>query len=212
VAVAAVNVNVAVAVPVLVPAAVNVVVPHPLTDNAPKLPSPNVGNTSAIVCAAFIGTFKANVNTSVDIAAVTGVPSTRDVRWNPGVGCTNAVDTAIAVDDAMSLADASVTPTVLVLRLAACASALVVTPVPTVTVHRDPAASVAVAAVSVSVAVAVYELALDAVNVVVPHPEDTEGVPSVPIVNPGSTNAIVSNTVIGAFSVNLYDTGDCENV
>ena len=209
--VAAVNVNVAVAVPVLVPAAVNVVVPHPLTDNAPKLPSPNVGNTSTIVSPNFIGTFKANVNTSVDIAAVTGVPSTRDVRWNPGVGCTNAVDTAIAVD-AMSLADASVTPTVLVLRLAACASALVVTPVPTVTVHRDPAASVAVAAVSVSVAVAVYELALDAVNVVVPHPEDTEGVPSVPIVNPGSTNAIVSNTAIGAFSVNLYDTGDSENV
>ena len=74
---AAVNVNVAVAVPVLVPAAVNVVVPHPLTDNAPKLPSPNVGNTSTIVSAAFMGTFSANVTAREVVATVTGIAITR---------------------------------------------------------------------------------------------------------------------------------------
>ena len=191
--------------------AVKVVVPQPLTVIDPSVPIPNVGNTNAMVSAAFIGTFNANVNTIEDGADVTGLLITNEVRWNAGVGCVTAVDTAIAVD-VMSLADASVTATILVLRFAACASPPVVTPVPTVAVQREPETSVAVAAVSVSVAVAVAELVPTALNVVVPHPADTVGVPSVPKVNVGNTNAIVSPTSTGAFSENLYDTGECENV
>ena len=135
-AVAAVNVNVAVAVPVLVPAAVNVVVPHPLTDNAPKLPSPNVGNTSTIVSAAFMGTFSANVTAREVVATVTGIAITRTLYVTAGVGNTILVDTAIefVVED-ISLASASVTPTFREAELLTWANLLVVIPDTIVILH-----------------------------------------------------------------------------
>ena len=79
-AVAAARVSVAVAVPVLAAVAVKVVVPQPLTVIDPSDPTPNVGNTNAMVSAAFIGTFNANVNTIEDAADVTGLLITNEVR------------------------------------------------------------------------------------------------------------------------------------
>ena len=79
--------------------------------------------------------------------------------------------------------------------------------------HSDPAASVAVFAPSVNVAVAVPEFTSAAVNAVVPHPLDVLSAPAVPIVNRGSTNAMLS--VVGsngAFNSNVYEIDDCDHV
>ena len=79
--------------------------------------------------------------------------------------------------------------------------------------HSDPAANVAVFAASVSVAVAVPEFVSAAVNAVVPHPLDVLSAPAVPIVNRGSTNAMLS--VVGsngAFNSNVYEIDDCDHV
>ena len=152
------------------------------------------------------------MNVTDDGAAVTGFPITNELCLNAGVGCSTAVDVVICVNAATSVAAPSATPTSLVLRFAVCAAALVVTPVVTDTVHCDPADSVDVAAVSVSVAVVVPELALVAVNVVVPHPPDPTGVASVPRVNDGNTNAIASDIAIGAFNSNVYDNDDSDHM
>jgi len=74
-------------------------------------------------------------------------------------------------------------------------------------VQSELAASVAVAAVSVSLAAAVAELVPTALNLVVPHPDDIVGVPSIPKLNVGNTNAIVSPDFIWVFRANEYETG-----
>jgi hypothetical protein len=168
------------------------------------VPTTNVGTTSAMLSDASSGAFRANVNVIDDSCCATALAITSELNCIAGVGCTTAVDAAIAVvADAMSTADASVTPTCLAVSPAACAFGLIVTPVPTVTVHTDPAASVAVAAVRVSVDVAVPELAFPAVNVVEPQPADTPGDARLPRVKVGSTSAIASDAFSGTFSANL---------
>jgi hypothetical protein len=203
VATPAVSVSVAVAVPEFVLVAVNVVVPHPLMLIDAGVPTLNVGTTSAMLSAASSGAFSANMNVTEDSCCATALAITSELNCIAGVGCTTAVDDAIAVvAEAMSTADASVTPTFLAVSPAACALALVVTPVSTDTMHTAAAASVDVPAVRVSVDVAVPELALVAVNVVEPQPADAPGDASVPRVNVGSTSAIESAAFSGAFSAN----------
>ena len=121
------------------------------------------------------------------------------------------MDCSIAVvAEAMSAAAPSVTPTFLAVSPAACAFALVVTD----KVHCVLAGSVAVppAAVNVSVAVAVPELALAAVNVVVPQPCVSTGDARVPKVKVGSTRATESAAATGAFTSKLYETDDSSHM
>jgi len=172
----------------------------------------NVGTTSAMLSDASSGAFSANVNVTEDSCCATALAITSELNCIAGVGCTTAVDDAIAVvADAISAADASVTPTFLAVSPAACALALVVTPVSTDTVHTAAAASVDVPAVRVSVDVAVPELALVAVNVVEPQPLNILGDARVPRVNVGSTSAMESAAFSGAFSANLNDVDDSVN-
>ena len=204
VAAPAVSISVAVAVPEFALVAANVVVPHPLMLIDAGVPTTNVGTTSAMLSDASRGAFSANVNVIDDSCCATALAITSELNCKAGVGCTTAVDDAIAVvAEAMSTADASVTPTFLAVSPAACALALVVTPVSTDTVHTAAAASTVEPAVNVSVDVAVPELALDAVNVVEPQPADSPGDARVPRVKVGSTSAIASDAFSGTFSANL---------
>ena len=226
VAVAAVKVTAALAVPPFASATVNVVVPHPLTARPPTVLRPNVGSVSAMESLTFSGTFNANVYEIDDGASVTAVMTVDDgvfrtvssLCFNAGVGAATAVELGIATA-ATFVAVASVTAAVRVFRFAFCAPALVVarvaalvlTPVAIVTMHCVLAASVAVAAVNVTVAVAVPELVPATVNVVVPHPL-VVGVTKVPSVNVGSTNATLSLAFIAAFSSNVYAIDDAAHV
>jgi hypothetical protein len=180
-----------------------------------RLPNANVGSSKAMLSDASSGAFSANMNAITDGADVTGLATTSELCLNAGVACTTAVDAAIAVvAEAMSAAAPSVTPTFLAVSPAACAFALVVTPVATDKVHCVLAGSVAVppAAVNVSVAVAVPELALAAVNVVVPQPCVSTGDARVPKVKVGSTRATESAAATGAFSAKLYETDDSSHM
>jgi hypothetical protein len=104
IAVAAVNVSVAVLVPVFVVPAVNVVVPQPLTARFDGVAKLKVGSSSWIESATFIGTLRANVKVNDDGACVTGFPSSIELYSNAGVGMTTAVERVIAVLIAMSVA------------------------------------------------------------------------------------------------------------
>jgi hypothetical protein len=76
-------------------------------------------------------------------------------------------------------------------------------------VHSDPALNTPLFAVSVSVAVDVPDFVSAAVNAVEPHPLDVLSPPAVPMVNVGSTSAMVSVVgSSGAFNSNWYDTED----
>jgi hypothetical protein len=80
-------------------------------------------------------------------------------------------------------------------------------------VHSDPALSVAVFAPSVSVAVDVPDFVSAAVNAVEPHPLDVLSPPAVPMVNSGSTSAMVSVVgSSGAFNSNVYEMDDSDHV
>jgi hypothetical protein len=73
-------------------------------------------------------------------------------------------------------------------------------------VHSEPAGSVAVFAVSVSLATPIPELEDAAVKVVEPQPEATVGVLRVPMVNVGSSSAMVSvSSSRAVFSSNVYE-------
>jgi hypothetical protein len=89
----------------------------------------------------------------------------------------------------------------------------VVTPLPTVTVHSDPALSTAAFAVSVSVAVDVPDFVSAAVNAVEPQPLDVLRLAAVPMVNVGSTNAMLSVVgSSGAFNSSVYEIDDAVHV
>ena len=106
---------------------------------------------------------------------------------------------------------ASVTSTVLPAKCATCGVLLVVTPDPNMTMHRIFLCSVAVAAVNVNVAVAVPELVMPAVKSVVPQPSVII-FPMVVNVNKGSRSAIVSEASRGAFSSNVYEIAELDQV
>jgi hypothetical protein len=186
---------------------VKVVVPHPLTVTPPRVEKLNVGRTRSILSAAFRGALSANVNVTDVGASVTELPIFKLLFSNAGVAAVTAVDDVTAVEMAMLVASAIVTPTVRLESSAPCAAGLVVTPVAIVTVHRVPASTVADPAVSVTVAVAVPELLTALVNVVLPHPLVLSPV-NVASVNVGSTNAIWSAAFNGAFNSNEYDIDD----
>jgi hypothetical protein len=195
-AAAAVSVSVAVAVVDLLPATVNVVVPHPSFTGDDSVPIVNVGSTSATVSACFRGAFNSKEYEIDDAAHGTGRAIVRLLCVSAGL--------STCVDDPMATAlivpdtDGSVAPTVRVASPAVCATLLLVTPLPTVTVHCSYASSVAVAAVRVSVAVLVVDLLAAAVNVVVPHLFAVTPV-MLPNVNVGSTRVIAS--VVGTSGV-----------
>ena len=135
----AVSVSVASVVPELLAVAPNPVDPHPLDVLTPAGDAMvNVGSTSSMLsveCTS--GMFNANVNDTALDAAVTGVSMLSTLFANNGAdGTTTAVDTAMAVLAAMSVACANVTPTLRDASSAPCAVALVVTPVSIATVHR----------------------------------------------------------------------------
>ena len=216
-AVLAVNVSVAAAVPVPVLLAVNAVLPHPLMLGAANVPNWKSGSTSAMLSLGVPvsrGVFSAKMNDIAERPAVTALLISSLVFWNAATGATTWVDAVMdPLAAAMSVAEASATATVRVFRLAACAHLPVVTPVPTVTVHSEPAPSVAVAVLSVSVAAAVPEPVAATLNVVLPHPVDELMAPGVPSVNVGSTRAMVSVvTSRGAFSSTVYEMEDGDHV
>jgi hypothetical protein len=132
-------------------------------------------------------------------------------------GSTVSVDVVIATA-LMSVRSVSsnVTAAVRALSFAPCALLLVVTPVAIVTEHSWYALSTAVPAVSVSVASVCPELAVPAVNTVLPHPlsSGTELGESSELANwnDGSTRAILSSGLVvprGAFraKLNVIDDG-----
>ena len=164
------------AVPVLDPAAVNVV-PHPLVVVvSPEEAIANVGSTNEIVLEETKGTFNANVKEIADEAAMTGFVIIKTLCCNTDdVGAVVSVDVEIETA-VMSAVSANVTATVRALSAGVdvelCSLALVVTPVATVTSHLVPATSVDVLVAAVSVRVAVVVPDPDdvaAANVVVPH-------------------------------------------
>ena len=141
VAVPAARLSVASAWPELVTVGVNVVEPHPVTVTCADVEMPvmvNVGSTSSMLsveCTS--GIFSANVNDTALAASVTGVSMVNTLCTTAGVvGTTTAVDRVIAVLAAMSVACASVTPTLRDASFTLCAVALVVTPVSIANVHR----------------------------------------------------------------------------
>jgi len=192
VAVFAVRVRVASAVPEFVAAAVNAVLPHPAdmvgTDGDVSV---NVGSTRAmvsVVCSS--GALSSNVyeiDVAVDVTGFATCKALADIA-----GTTVTVDVAIFTA-AMSVTSPSrkVTAAVRELQFTTCAVLLVVTPVAMVTEHSSYALSTAVPAASVSVASASPVLAAVAVKTVLPHPLSA-GDPSVPNWNAGSTKAMLS--------------------
>jgi hypothetical protein len=154
------------------------------------------------------------MNVSSDGAAITGFAILTVLTWNAGVGATTAVDFAIVVVAATSVASARLTPTFLVGSLMLCAFAAVVTPVTIFTSHLVPAFSCADSAFSTTVAVAVAEADIVAVNCVVPHPRvgsDDDG-SVLPNPNVGSTSDTLSFTFRGAVSSNEYKIDDSAHV
>jgi hypothetical protein len=208
VAVAAVSAIVAVAVPVFVLAAVNVVVPHPRVVGVAGVPSVNMGSVSAIVSLAFTGAFDTKRNDRDEAAHVTGFAIVSTLVLSTGAA--TAVDVLMA-SDATSVTPDRVTATLRVFRFAACTALLAVTPVPMFTVHCSYAFSVAVAAVSVIAAFAAPPLLSAAVNVVLPHPLFVR-VPTLLSPNVGSVSVILSLAFSGTFNANVYDMDDTPDV
>ena len=118
-AVPADSVSVAVDVPELALATVNVVVPHPLSSTDASVPNWNVGSNSAMVSGVPVsrGEFRANVYVMEDGACVTGLGITSLLIWNPGVGAVTCVDLTMPTA-AMLVAAPRVTATVRVPRSA----------------------------------------------------------------------------------------------
>jgi hypothetical protein len=207
----AVNVSVAVDVPELLPAAANVVVPHPsIVSGDAIVPIVNVGSTSAIVSACFSGTLSSNEYEIDDLVCGTARPTVRLLYAN--AGSTTCVDDAMVTAAMLPDADGNVAPTLRVESPAACATLLLVTPLATDTVHCAYASSVAVAAVRVSVAVLVVESLVVAVNVVVPHEVAvTPGLLAIP--NVGNNRVILSVVCTsGVLSANMNEMADGPSV
>jgi hypothetical protein len=165
------------------------------------------------------GIFRANVNEITVTADVTGVSIVSTLCMKAGVvGTVTCVDNVMAVVLAMSAASANVTPTFRDVSSALCAAALVITPVSIATVHLVCAFIALDAAVRVRLAPACPEFATPTVlpNVVASpslHPSITTGADGDPAnVNVGSTRAISSPTLSGAFSSNEYVIGDATAV
>ena len=132
-AVTAVRVTVAVLVPVLDPAAVKVVVPHPLETSTVGVDvTVNMGSTSARVSESRRGAFIAKTREIDDAVATIGVVIT-SLLTVKAVSDT-ADDWRIDVA-AMTTEPDDSTAAVRLAQLAACATELVVTPVPMTTVH-----------------------------------------------------------------------------
>jgi hypothetical protein len=206
VAVAAVNVILAVAIPVFAPAALKVVVPHPLDTRTVGDPvRVNIGNTNTTESVPDArGVFNVNVNEMDDGVAGMGLAMTKMLCVTAVVATTDEASkaTATTLSEAAKVAatvrDASFKP---------CGTELVVTPVATLIIHCVRGTNVAVAAVNVRVAVALPELAPAAVKLVVPHPVST-GVARVPKTNWGKSMARVSPTASGAFNAKKKRTAD----
>jgi hypothetical protein len=115
VAVAAVNVMVAVAVPELVDAAVNVVVPHPSVDGVARDASATEGSTSASVSPAAIAAVEENSKDREVAASVVGFANLRMLVLKEDAS--SSVDSAIA-KAFISEAPARVTASVRVFKLA----------------------------------------------------------------------------------------------
>ena len=114
------SVSVAVAAPELAFATVKVVLPHPLSTTAARVPNWNVGSSSAMVSGVPVsrGEFRANVNVMDDGATVTGLGITSLLIWNAELaGAVTAVDLVMATA-AMLVAAPRVTATVRVLASA----------------------------------------------------------------------------------------------
>jgi hypothetical protein len=158
---------VAVAVPELAFAAVNVVEPQPLVVGVASVARVKVGNTMAMVSAAARPVFKENVKAMDDGADNTGLETTRVLSCRSGA--TTAGDEIIVVAGTLSSL-ASVTAILRVFKFATWVAELVVMPVAICTVHCLRLASAAVAKVNDTVAVAVPVLEAAAVNVVEPQP------------------------------------------
>jgi hypothetical protein len=116
VAVAAVSVTFAVAVPEFAAAAVNVVVPHPLVTGVANEDSTNVGSTNATVSLAFSGAFNLNLYEIDEYPHVTGFAIVNTLFVT--AVATTAVDVGMAAD-AMFATAARVTATLRVFRSAA---------------------------------------------------------------------------------------------
>jgi len=94
------NVNVAVAVPELVPVAVNVVLPQPAVAGTANVPNEKVGNTSEIVSVKSILLLRENLYAIDDIDEVIGlIIVSLLMRSN---GSTIAADEMIADDDTLT--------------------------------------------------------------------------------------------------------------
>jgi hypothetical protein len=208
VAVAAVRVNVAVAVPELAAEAVNVVELHPLVEGVARDERVKSGNFREIVSDAARGAFSANRKETDEAADVAAVAIVRTLVES--TGAESAVDVVIA-DAAMFDAPANVTAAVRVLRLALCAAVLVVIPDAIITTHSAPELREAVAAVNVTVAVAVPELLFEAVNVVEPQPL-VVGVARVAKAKLGSTKEIVSPVLSSTSNANMKEIDDAADV
>jgi hypothetical protein len=201
VAVAAVSVTFAVAVPEFAATTVNVVVPHPLFTGVAKEVNLKVGRTNATLSLTFSGAFNLNLYVIDDAFHVTGFAIVNTLFVTAGV--TTSVDVVIAVA-AIFVAPTSTTAAVLVFRLAACAVAGVVIPLAIFTVHCARAPINAVAAVNVTAAVAAPEFEAAAVKVVDPQPLIV-GVAKLPRTKFGSTIVITSPTARTAFNANVND-------
>ena len=168
VAVAAVNISVAVDVPDPADEATNVVWPQTYCVSPKEGSSPNVksGSTSDTLSAAFSGAVNSKANEIEDSTNVTGHNIDKLLYVSAGV--------AILVDDEMPTAamlddsDVSITWTVREARFAACATELVVTPVAIMTVHIVYGNSVATPVVKVIEGVPVLDPTAE--KVVVPQP------------------------------------------
>jgi hypothetical protein len=158
IAVFAVNVNVAVDVPVLAEEAAKLVVPHPVPTGVESEEKVKVGSTKLIASSTETGVFNSNVK-DVDVstgrsADVIGLAKTNALYVR--AGATTAVDVLIDVA-AISCSPASVAPIVREGRSAACPVGLVVTPDAIDTVHNVPEGSKLPAVVRFSTAADVPE-------------------------------------------------------
>jgi hypothetical protein len=201
VAVAAVNVNVAVAAPVLAAATAKVVLPHPLVVGVERDEKANVGRTIAILSLTRRFAFNEKATDMAVGLETTGLEIDRTLPIT--VGLLTAGDSIIAVVGT-SVASAKTAAIVRVFVLALCGVDPVTTPVAIVTVHCLPVASVAVAAVKIIVAIAVPDRSTAAANDVVSHPR-VVGVDGLLSTQLGSTTLSLSCGVRGAFNANVTD-------
>jgi hypothetical protein len=197
--VAAVSVSVAVAVAELVPATLNVVVPHPFFVTDGSVPNVNVGSTSATLSFTFSGDVSSNEYEIDDSAKLSGFAMVS--LFARCITLLTTVDT-LTPSATMSVAEARVTATWRAPALEACASEFVVTPVANDTVHWLYAVSSAEPACNARAAVPVPELLPVVVKEVVPHPVVVEE-SDVGKANVGRLSVTVSLVASGTFNAKV---------